>query len=162
MLPDAAKSVEALFRECFEGHPSLPRFTGHDPNHTLFGELSGLTAAEASVVAGVEAHSVAAHVRHLTEALRGSNGWALQGMFVADFDAAWIERPVSEEEWEAMRRELRSAYESVLEWLGNDTRLSDENTMLWTMSILAHSAYHLGAIRQLAMVARGGSVSSDR
>ncbi len=154
MDPSFPEALKCLLLECFQSAANTPRFAGGDPNHTLLKELEQLTADEASTVLSGNLNSVAAHARHLVVALRGSNRWAMQGEFQGDFAAAWKQQAVDPLSWELLQAELQKEVANVLSWVADESRLCDQETVLWTLSILPHCAYHLGAIRQLAALVK--------
>lgn len=146
-----AQALARMVEECFEGAAGIAYFTGETPGRTIFDTLKGLDASAASRQLSPVTYSVVSHTRHLLEAMRGSNRWAATGQFYADFEAAWVEQTADESRWDELRQELRAEYEQMRIWLSEDERLTHEN-LHWTLSILPHCAYHLGAIRQLALL----------
>ena len=121
----------------------------------LLGSLERLSAPEASARPNGRA-SVAAHADHvryglelLNRSLREPNVFA-----AADWSASWSRHTVNEPEW----RERRDALEHEAQaWLNSvDARDRWEPIVLTgTIASVAHIAYHLGAIRQLARIVRG-------
>lgn len=67
-----------------------------------------------------------------------------------DWDESWRIKIVNRMEWDDLRRELRRAYETIVGHLRTLERWSEDETSL-TLAIIAHTAYHLGAIRQLIL-----------
>jgi len=66
-----------------------------------------------------------------------------------DFKQSWRIKTVGEDEWDALRENMSKIYRKVSETFGkNDEWALDTITV--AMGIIAHTAYHLGAIRQLA------------
>ena len=148
-----AAAIGDLVSECFLGDEGTAHFTGEGEGRAIFATLAGLDAAAASCRLSLGTNSVVAHVRHLVEAMRGSNGWAATGKFSADFDGAWEEQTATQERWRELQSELRRELEIMRGWLSDGERLTADNVH-WTLSVLAHCAYHLGSIRQLAALAR--------
>lgn len=101
--------------------------------------------------------TIAAHVAHVTYGLSLMNKWARDGgnpFADARWDEAWKVSSVNEAEWETTRTALRAEVDPWLEVL----RTPRENSwveLTGMMSSIAHLAYHLGAIRQIARGARG-------
>ena len=59
---------------------------------------------------------------------------------------------VTEPEWEALKTQLRDDYERVIRNLRAVTAW-DEDALNFAMTVTVHSAYHLGAVRQLVKAA---------
>jgi hypothetical protein len=66
----------------------------------------------------------------------------------ADWPGSWQKSKVETLEWDVLRLALRSEYESVTRFL-QGIQTWDDEMIGGGLSMLAHSAYHLGAIRQL-------------
>ena len=66
-----------------------------------------------------------------------------------NWDDSWLIETVNEAEWSALRDSVRKSYDGVLHCLAE---IEDWNEMRvgMAMGLLAHTAYHLGAIRQIA------------
>ena len=121
----------------------------------LLRSLDKLTAQDVS--AGVNGGaSIAAHADHLRYGLTLMNRWAAGGnpFSSADWSASWRKTTVSEAEWSALRAALASEAHCWLEALGvpREVSLAELNGVVGS---IAHLAYHLGAIRQIAAAARG-------
>lgn len=149
MKGEFAAATAQMVRECFEGTPGTPYFTGETNGETLLITLARLDASQASLRIAPNANSVVAHTRHLLEAISGSNRWAKTGAFSADFANAWLEQEATPARWDQLRASLEREYRTLLTWLVDGDRITEEN-LHWTLSILPHCAYHLGAIRQLS------------
>lgn len=168
MIPSAAviDAVSALFTEAFEGPPDAAHtwFTDNEPGSGLFGTLDRLTAAEASTppggaeaseATGAPGATVAAHVEHLRWSLALSNALARGERPAADWEESWSVRAVDAPEWDRLREALRSEYRAMRDDMRSR---ADLPAALVTpgIALVAHAAYHLGAIRQLARALRGG------
>lgn len=146
-----AAALSEMVRECFEEGQGVRHFTGLSADAALFANLSKLDAAQASTRIHPRLNTVVAHTRHLLEAISGSNRWAATGAFEADFGEAWLEQEASPARWDELRQRLASEYEALMGWLSDGERLDDAN-LRWTLAILPHCAYHLGAIVQLTRI----------
>jgi hypothetical protein len=121
-----------------------------DKGTSLFETLNSMTAADASKRAGANCATVAAHVEHvrfyldvLEEIVRTEN--------IIDVDWRNIWQTVSEvtpDDWEAQKQRLRDSYERVLNTIKTYDRWHNEYGVAGSFSVVAHCAYHLGAIRQ--------------
>jgi hypothetical protein len=85
------------------------------------------------------------------------NRWASQGgdpFADARWEEAWKTTSVNDGQWGEIRKGLRDETQRWLHALGSPREITtvDLNGMLGS---IAHLAYHLGAIRQIAAAARG-------
>ena len=121
-----------------------------DAQTSLFETLETISAAEASVSIAKNAASIAAHVEHtgfyldvLGETMR------TQTIKEVDWREIW-ERvgAVTPAEWEASKRNLRESYSRVVNTIEICDGWENELTFAAALGVLAHTAYHLGAIRQ--------------
>ncbi|GAA0609387.1 hypothetical protein GCM10009001_28540 [Virgibacillus siamensis] len=140
-------SVRQIVKETFEGPPSGgSMFTESRPNSGLFGTLDQLTANEASIA--VNATTVAAHADHTRFYLWGTNAILKDGKQPKmDWGESWKINSVNEKQWNRIKEELRSEYVTLLEAL--DVTEWNKLLAIEISGSLAHSAYHLGAMRQM-------------
>ena len=120
-----------------------------DEGTSLFETLETISAEEASIPVGGKCASLAAQVAHVTFFIESFERFALQGdNSPRDWGYIWstVEK-VTSEEWEKYKRELKDAYQRMDKLFhGNPTW--NEDTMGGALSIVIHTAYHLGEIRQ--------------
>ena len=118
--------------------------------------LDKLAAADAS--RGVNGGAtIAAHAQHVRYALLLMNRWATDGgnpFADAKWDEAWKISHVTEPQWEEIRRGLVGESDRWRDILGAPREL-DRVGLKGMIASIAHVAYHLGAIRQIAYQARG-------
>jgi hypothetical protein len=122
----------------------------------LLRSLDRLSAADASSSVHGGA-TIAAHAQHVRYGLSLMNRWATEGgnpFADAKWDEAWKTTRVDDREWSEIRGGLRDEAERWLGVLGTGRDVSDVELSGMIASI-AHLAYHLGAIRQIASSARG-------
>lgn len=143
-------AVRERIKEAFEGPPSEgSMFTESRPNSGIFGTLDQLTANEASIA--VNRTTVAAHADHTRFYLWGTNAILKDGKQPEmDWRESWKINLVDEKGWNRIRKELRHEYLTFLETL--DVIEWNELLANEVLASLAHSAYHLGAIRQMLKV----------
>lgn len=137
-----------MLREAFEGPPGpWTYFTDTAPGTGVFATIGGLTAAQASTVAGPGRTTIAGHVHHLSSSLALSTQGLRGESPTRDRSRSWTVSTVDEAEWALVRARLRDEYERLL--VAVETRaLWDEDALGVAMGAIAHTAYHLGAIRQ--------------
>ena len=131
-----------------------------DKGTTLYETLDGVTAAEASRSASPQTATIAAQVDHvrfyldvLDEIIRTRN-------FEKKYD--WREiwdnvREVTPEQWDDLKRRLNDSHVSVLATIDSFDKWDGPYDIGGVMSIIAHTAYHLGGIRQALAVIRSTS-----
>jgi hypothetical protein len=148
-----ARFTEALFLlldETFEHHHGIYL----DKDTSLFQTLEGITAEEASHPVSEHCATLAAQVKHLTFYLTDLQDYfAGKAVGKVDWGEIWrTTQEVNPEEWEALRRQLRATYGRVRATLQNVDGWDGEDEIGGALAILAHTAYHLGEIRQALCV----------
>ena len=154
---EISPSLKQLMAELVDGAPAAGgAYILNSGDAGLLRSLDALTAAQASRALEGGA-TIAAHARHLHYGLSLMNRWATDGgdpFSDATWEEAWKTTSVNDSEWAEIRAELRSTAHRWLEALAipRKTDLAGLNGMVGS---IAHLAYHLGAIRQIAARARG-------
>ena len=155
---DLVPTLIDQYRETFEGEVTKGRcwITDGTPQSALLGTIEALTAEQAFAAPAAGGRSVAAHVEHLRftlaltlRRLHGENP-------EADWASSFNVREQTAEAWGKLKRDVRSAYEAVLNFL-QERRLAPVEDwqpihVAGLVAMTAHNAYHLGAIRQIAKV----------
>jgi hypothetical protein len=122
----------------------------------LLRSLDGLAVADASrSLAG--GATVAAHAQHLRYGLSLMNRWAREGgnpFADATWDEAWKTTAVTDAQWTEIRSGLREQVDRWTEALATPREITGVE-LRGLVGSIAHLAYHLGAIRQIAPNARG-------
>jgi hypothetical protein len=137
-----------MLREAFEGPPGpWTYFTDTSPGTGVFGTIAGLSAAAASREGGPGHTTIAGHVHHMTSsvalATKGLRGESTS----RDRSRSWTVAAVDDAEWAALRARLRDEYERLVVAVETHARW-DEDALGVAIGAIAHTAYHLGAIRQ--------------
>jgi hypothetical protein len=154
---DISASLTTLFSELTDGaNASGGAYVLNSGDAGLLRSLDKLSAADASASVHGGA-TIAAHAQHLRFGLSLMNRWASEGgdpFSDARWDEAWKTTRVDESEWIRIRAGLRG---EVQRWRGalgtrREVTVVELNGMIGS---IAHLAYHLGAIRQIAASARG-------
>lgn len=145
---DFANNLFQFMEETFDGKDKNSSIY-LDKGTSLFETLDTVSAAEASIPVGGKCASLAAQVAHVTFYIESWERFALQGdNSKRDWGYIWrtVEK-VTPEEWDEYKRKLMEAYQR-LDKLFHENQLWDEDTIGGAMSIVVHTAYHLGEIRQ--------------
>ena len=154
---DVAPALATLFTELVDGAArGGDAFVLNSGDAGLLRSLAALSASDAS--RSVEGGgTIAAHARHVTIGLHLLNRWSVDGRDPYSdpmWDEAWKVSQVSDAEWREIQADLAREARHWLEILrtARDTKGRELAGMIGT---IAHVAYHLGAMRQIAKSARG-------
>lgn len=145
---ETVRLITQMIREAFEGPPGpWTYFTDTVAGTGVLGTIDALSAAEVSQKGGPGGSTIAGHVRHISSSLVLSTR-GLRGESVSrDRGGSWTVSVVDDAEWTALRKDLRAAYEGML--LAVQTHaVWDADALGMAAGAVAHTAYHLGAIRQ--------------
>jgi hypothetical protein len=159
---DLDRSLPSLFRELVHGAPAGGAFVLNPGDIGLLAALDRLSAADASRSSN-DGGTVAAHVDHLCFGLSLLNRWAggEENPFGgADWTASWKRTTVSDREWAALRDRLRDEAEQWHTALQEPREVAGPE-LDGIIGSVAHLAYHLGAIRQIAPGTRGPTASDS-
>jgi len=137
-----------MFREAFEGPPGpWTYFTDTRAGTGVLGTVTALTSAEASESGGPSGSTIAGHVQHLVSSL-ALTARSLRGQQASrDRSHTWNVSVVDDAAWSKLRAELKREYENVLVAVGTHADW-DEDALGVAIGGIAHTSYHLGAIRQ--------------
>lgn len=143
---DFLKNVLIILRETFEGSPAGQPSAYLDREVGIFSTLENLSAEHVSTP--INGISIAAHTEHskfyldrLCEFIKGRTE-------PVNWEQSWLIDEVNDEEWNALRDAVRKSYENVLQTFAEIEHWNDGN-IGEAVAILAHTAYHLGAVRQI-------------
>lgn len=145
-------SLAYLLRETFEGSPEGQMSAYLDHGTGFFSTLRALSAADASKE--VASMTIAAQTEHakfyldrLCEFLSGRTE-------PVRWDDSWLIETVNDAEWDSLRDGVKRSYEDALRCVAEIDLWSEMQTGM-AIGMIAHSAYHLGSIRQLAKIVNG-------
>jgi hypothetical protein len=150
-----APILALLFGELVDGPATSTAYMLNTGDAGLLRSLNQLSAADASAtVSG--GGSVAAHTDHLRYGLSLMNRWAIgeDRYRDADWGMSWRLSQVSDGEWRSLCGALADEAHRWHATLGTPRDVK-ESELSFMIASIAHLAYHLGAIRQIARNARG-------
>jgi hypothetical protein len=143
---DFLKDVLIILRETFEGSREGESSVYLDQEVGVFKTLENISAETASVK--INSTSIAAQTEHtkfyldrLCEFIGGQTE-------KVNWDLSWLIETVSGEEWDILRDGMKKSYKNVLLCLAK-VETWDQDNIGDALAIIAHTAYHLGAIRQM-------------
>jgi hypothetical protein len=125
-----------------------------DADTSLLTTLAGVSAEQASIPVGGKCGTLAAQVKHTAFYLQLLERNVRTGVFEsADWGEIWrTVNTVTPEAWVALQAELRSAYLAIRQLALDTPAWDNEQQIGGALAALAHSAYHLGEIRQALCV----------
>lgn len=154
---NVTRALTRLFSELVDGAGGgTGAFILNSGDGGLLRSLDELSAAEASRSVD-DGATIAAHAQHVRYGLSLMNRWATAGgdpFADATWEAAWKIADVDAPSWKEIRTGLREEAARWLTALGTPREVS-ETELTGMIASIAHLAYHLGAIRQIAREARG-------
>jgi hypothetical protein len=144
-------ALSKMLVEIFDGPPTPEAYLLNPGDPGLLRQLDSIDAAAASTRPMPGKTTIASHVDHLHFGLTLLNRWAAgeENPFAgADWNASWQRTTVTDDQWKKLRAALR---EQVKKWQSAvSTRTTwDDLSASGALSSAAHTAYHLGAIRQI-------------
>lgn len=153
---DIANTLAGLFAEITTGAPKDGAFIVNPNDPGMIGSLEKLSAADASRSMN-DGATIAAHAAHVSYGLSLMNRWAKEGgnpFADAKWNEAWKITSVEEDRWKQIRADLDK---EIMYW--QEALKIPREVMPIEMSgmigSIAHTAYHLGAIRQIHPLTRG-------
>lgn len=150
---DFANNLFALMEETF-GSKHYGIYL--DKGTSLLETLETVSAQEASIPVGGKCASLAAQVAHVIFFIESFERYALQGDdSPRDWGYIWrtVEK-VTDEEWDEYKRKLRETY-LRMDKLFHENPTWNEDSIGGALSIVVHTAYHLGEIRQALCTLKG-------
>ena len=139
--------IAYLLRETFEGSPEGQPSAYLDRGTGFFSTLGALSAADVSKE--FQGTTIAAQTEHakfyLDRLCEFINGRTER----VNWEDSWLIETVNEAEWDALRNTVKASYENTLRCLASVEDWSEDRTGM-AIGMVAHTAYHLGAIRQIA------------
>jgi hypothetical protein len=130
-----------------------------DKGTTLFETLDSISVDEASQKIGPNSATIAAQVEHVRFYLDVLNDYMRTNETV---DINWREiwetvKSVTPEQWEETKDRLRKSHAEVMATINAFDKWDGKYDIAGALSILTHTAYHLGGIRVSLGVIRGRS-----
>ena len=141
------ETVAYLLREAFEGAPEGQPNAFLDRGVGFFSTLAEVSAESAS--RDFDGTTIAAQTEHAKFYLDRICEFIHVQTDAVNWEQSWLIETVDDEEWEALQGSVRKAYANTLKCLAEEREWSTMQVGM-AMGMIAHTAYHLGAIRQLA------------
>ena len=140
-------SVAYLLRETFEGSPEGQPSAYLDRGIGIFSTLVAIPADQASkeyfgTTIAAQTEHAKFYLDRLCEFINGRTERV-------NWEDSWLIETVNEDEWTALLESVKKSYENSLLCLATVEEWTEDRTGM-AVGLVAHTAYHLGAIRQIA------------
>ncbi|MEM7737405.1 MAG: DinB family protein [Deinococcota bacterium] len=144
---DFINNLLILLTETVEGAPKLP--TAYlDAKASFFHTFQDISAEQASTPVTSDGMTIAAHVEHSRFYMEVLLGYMNGCTDKVDWDKSWQLKTVSADDWQTLKADFETVYQNI--------KIHVQNVETWgdievgdAMAIVVHSAYHLGAVRQM-------------
>jgi len=145
---DFTSSLFALLKETFEGTNTAFGTMYLDQGTGFFDTIDKVDAEKASRSVAEGSTTIAAHCEHVRFYLEFLSNYMSEKFMMADWKDSWKVKTVTDAEWTALRGQLQKAYQLVTDTF-NEVETWNDFKISGALGILAHTAYHLSAIRQI-------------
>jgi hypothetical protein len=145
------RALSNMLTEIFDGPPGEMAYVLNPGDPGLLRQLETIDASAASQRPMPGKTTIAAHVDHVWFGLEMLNRWAAgdaNAWAGADWNASWKRTTVTEEQWRTLRDRFCQEAEKWRKSVAARTSWDDLAASA-ALSTAAHTAYHLGAIRQI-------------
>jgi hypothetical protein len=144
------RALSNMLVEIFDGPPGQEAYVLNPGDPGLLRQLDSIDADTAGKRPMPGRPTIAAHVDHLQFGLAMLNRWAADepNPWAGDPNASWQRTSVTDDEWQALRRTLRDEADKWRRVVAARTTW-DNMAASAAISTAAHTAYHVGAIRQV-------------
>ena len=145
------RAFQTILTEVFHGPPGEMAFLLNPSDPGLLRQLESIDAKTASTRSMPGETTVAAHADHILYGLELLNRWSdgeENPWATADWSASWKRKSVNEPQWRDLTARLRAAAEKWQRAAAARTDWDDVSAP-GALASAAHTAYHLGAIRQI-------------
>src|SRR5947207_1511176 len=144
------RALSNMLTEIFDGPPGQEAYLLNPGDPGLLRQLDTIDAAAASRRPMPGKTTIAAHVDHVRFGLSILNRWAAgdaNAWAGADWNASWQRTTVTEDQWRTLREGLRQEADKWRKMVAARTNW-DAMAAAAALASVAHTAYHLGPIRQ--------------
>jgi hypothetical protein len=145
------RALSKMLIEIFDGPPGSEAYLFNPGDPGLLRQLESISAEAASARPMPGKTTIAAHVDHVCYGLGILNRWfagEANPWAGADWNASWQRTTASGDQWRTLRENLRREAETWRKHVAARTEW-DDVAASGALSSAAHTAYHVGAIRQI-------------
>lgn len=142
-----AESVAYLLRETFVGSPDGQPNVYLDRGVGFFATLDQISALGASTeFYGTTIAAQTEHAKFYLDRLCEFLGGRTE---TVNWEQSWLIETVDDREWALLRETVKHTYEGALRCIAETTEWGGRGVGI-AIGMVVHTAYHLGAIRQIA------------
>ena len=145
---DFTNSLFALLKETFESTNTAFGTMYLDAGTGFFDTIDKIDAEKASRSVAEGSTTIAAHCEHVRFYLEFLSNYMNEKFTMVDWKDSWKTKTVDEAEWNSLRGQLQKTYQVVTDTF-NEVETWNDFKISGALGILAHTAYHLSAIRQI-------------
>jgi hypothetical protein len=145
------RALSNMLTELFDGPPGQAAYVLNPGDPGLLRQLDSIDASAASTRPTAGQTTIAAHIDHVHFGLAILNRWMsgeANPWAGADGSASWQRTTVTEDQWQTLRDALRHEADKWRNIVATRTSWDDVRAAA-ALSTAAHTAYHIGAIRQI-------------
>lgn len=145
------RALSKLLAEILDGPPGDEAYVLNPGDPGLLKQLESIDAASAGGRPMPGKTTIASHVDHVCYGLSLLNRWSggeANPWADADWNASWRRTTVTDEQWRSLRDTLRREADQWRSVVATRTEW-DDLAAAGALASAAHTAYHLGAIRQI-------------
>jgi hypothetical protein len=155
-------TLETLLAEIFEGpaNPNQTWIVSSEPDSGLLGTLRSISAEQAKYVPEGLKHSIAEHVAHLHFSIDQTIAKLRGDHPSADWRSSWNAGDFDDCAWQHMQRSLRESQLRLRMDVHNRPDFEHFEQTCDSIASLAHVAYHLGCVRQIAAMLKASGDGS--
>jgi hypothetical protein len=159
-IRDLGTTLSTLFSELVDGASRPESYVLNSGDPGLLRSLDKLSATAASAITPTGS-SIAAHVDHLRYGLSLMNRWSAgeKPFDNADWSTSWRHTRVTAAQWKQLRDDLAAEAHRWLDALDKPRELN-QSELNGVAASIVHLGYHVGAIRQIDLTARGPAANA--
>lgn len=150
------RAMQALISEAFHGRPAGGN-TWFLDDEGLLDTARTTSSSLASQSATPESATLAGHVEHVRWFVALAGAFARGERPQLDWAESWGVREVDPAGWRELLAALEQEVEELQGHLEGAVDLEDPGRLLGLLGLLAHVAYHVGAVRQLKLALSRGN-----
>ena len=121
-----------------------------DRGHSLFETLDKISAEQASCPMSNGDVTIASHVEHICYYIYVlESSIQFREFKEIDWNRSWKLKSVDAAQWDELRQKVRESFQSLVSTIRGVEEWKGEDDIGGSLAILAHTAYHLGAVKQI-------------
>lgn len=143
---DFLKDVLVVLRETFEGSPAGLGSAYLDQGIGFISTIGALSAEQVSK--NINGTTICGHTEHAKFYLDRLCEFMIGRTEPVNWEQSWLIETVNPTEWNSLQESLLKSYENVLRTIA-EIEMWNQDKIGDAVAIIAHTAYHLGTIRQM-------------